>query len=432
MATPGAFAIHHPQGLPYNPPDPMDHGSAHGIAHLFAGLALLIVAARIGGDLAARFRLPTVIGELTAGLILGNLGLPTLTALRTDTVLNACAELGVLILLFEVGLESNPAELGRVGLAATAVAVIGVILPMVLGVLVSAFLSGSDSLPEHLFVGATLTATSVGITVRVLRDVNRTQTREAKIILAAAVLDDVLGLLLLALVSASVRAANGAGELSYLSVILLVVKALGFLVAALLLGRWLIPKIFQLASRLAGKGTLITTALAICFVYSFAADRFGLAPAIGAFIAGLAILPGDYAPLTERGEGMLEEPLAPLAAVFVPLFFVLAGIRVDLGVFRDVHVIGMAAVLTLVAIVGKLAAGLGAGRGVHRLAVGLGMVPRGEVGLIFATVGTQLTLHGQPVISPGMFSAIVVMVVVTSLLPPLLLARALRNVETPK
>jgi Kef-type K+ transport system membrane component KefB len=406
----------------------MEHAAHNGIAQVFGGLALLIVAARVGGHVASRLRLPTVIGELAAGLLLGNMGLAALRALRMDPVLAACAEIGVLVLLFEVGLESNLAEIGRVGVPATLVAVVGVLLPLALGTGVSALFDASESLQGHLFVGATLAATSVGITARVLRDLGRTQSREARIILAAAVLDDVLGLVLLALVAAGVRAVEGAAAISPATIALLLVKSLGFVVGAVVLGRVLVPRIFAAAARLAGKGTLVTTALALCFAYGFAADRFGLAPAIGAFFAGLAIRPADYAALTQRGEGMLEEPLAPLAAVFVPLFFVLAGARVDLAVFGNLRVVGIAAVLTLVAIAGKLAAGAFAGRrGVNRWAVGVGMVPRGEVGLIFASVGAELTLHGRPMISPGMFGAIVVMVVVTSLLPPPLLARLMRE-----
>ncbi len=404
------------------------------VAHagsLLGLLTLVLVAARVGGRLAERMRQPAVLGELAAGISLGLLataGVHGLDVLRTDETLHFVAEIGVMLLMFEVGLESHLGELRRVGARAAAVAVVGVVVPAALGALVAWRFDPSATVHSHLFVGATLSATSVGITARVLRDLGKSQSLEARIILAAAVLDDVLGLLLLATIAALVRAHGVHASVSVSSLVWIVAKAVGFLVIALAAGPAVARATFSAFGRLGGSGALIGAAAVLCFGWGYAADRLGLAPAIGAFVAGLAITPETYASLRASGEGTLEERLASLVVLFVPVFFVLAGVRVDLLELREPRVVGIATLLTLAAIVGKLVAGIPArGSGASAWAVGVGMIPRGEVGLIFASVGASLTLRGHPVISRSMFTAVVIMVAVTSLVPPPLLSRALRT-----
>lgn len=395
---------------------------------LLAGLALVLVAARIGGALAGRLRLPTVLGELAAGIALGNLGhvgLAPVAALRDLPALETLAQIGVLFLLFQVGLESDLAGLAAVGRSAALVATLGVAAPLALGWLVAAAFLPQAPAAAHAFVGATLVATSVGVTARVLADLGRTDSVEGRVILGAAVLDDVLGLLVLAVVSGVVAAAAAGRAWDATAVLLVAAKALAFLAAAILAGRALARVTFGAAARLGGEGLLLSFALAFCFLLAWLAGLAGLAPIVGAFAAGLVLDESHYRVLAAR-EGRarrVEELLAPLAAFLVPVFFVLMGMRVDLAAFAAPGVAAFAALLTLAAVLGKQACALGVlERGADRVAVGLGMIPRGEVGLIFAGVGAAMTLAGRPVIGAPVYAAIVAMVAVTTLVTPPLLA----------
>ena len=220
--------------------------AVHGdpVAPVALGLAVILVAAKLGGELATRLRQPAVLGELLAGLVLGNLvlvGIGVFEPLKTDHYIDLLARLGVLLLLFEVGLESTVGQMLKVGWSSLLVAVLGVITPFALGWLASSWLLPAHSAYVHAFIGATLTATSVGITARVLQDLGRAQTTEARIILGAAVIDDVLGLLILAVVAGIIAAADSGGSLSYASIGWTLVKAALFLVGALVLGVWLSP-----------------------------------------------------------------------------------------------------------------------------------------------------------------------------------------------
>jgi Kef-type K+ transport system membrane component KefB len=270
----------------------------------------------------------------------------------------------------------------------------------------------------HAFLGAALSATSVGITARVLRDLGKSQTTEARIILGAAVIDDVMGLVILAVVTGIIGAAASGSSMSYLDAALILGKATAFLVGALALGVWLSPRLFHTASRLRARGVLLALGLAFCFSLCWLADAIGLAPIVGAFAAGLILEDVHYKDFVSRGELGLETLIAPITSFLAPLFFVLMGIRTDLSSFARPGVLGLAAALTLAAIVGKQLCSLGVPRGVDRLSVGLGMVPRGEVGLVFANIGTTLVVAGEPVISKTIFSAVVVMVIVTTLITP--------------
>ncbi len=400
---------------------------------ILEALVLILVAAKLGGALFERFGQPAVLGELLAGIVLGNLGhlgLGALDAALHQPSLEVLAQIGVLFLLFSVGLESDVARMVAVGPSALLVAVLGVIAPMALGFFSSrAFFPEHESL-THWFVGATLCATSVGITARVLGDLGRATSSAGRIILGAAVIDDVLGLIVLAVVTGVIQAADTGTAFAPAQVAVIVAKAIGFLLAAVIAGRWVSRFTFKLASRLRGQGLLLSFALVFCFGVSALAGLAGLAPIVGAFAAGLVLDELHYVDLLDRDPHRrdVHHLLEPLSGFLVPIFFVLMGLRVDLAVFGRFDVLGFAAVLTLAAIVGKQACSLGVlEKGADRLAVGLGMIPRGEVGLIFASIGETLHLHGERVVDDAVFSAVVVMVVLTTMLTPPLLVWRLRG-----
>lgn len=400
---------------------------------VLAGLVIVIVAAKLGGELFERLRQPAVLGELVVGVVLGNLGLAGLHGLdflKSDPGLALLAELGVILLLFQVGLETDLDEMLAVGWSSLLVAVLGVIAPFLLGWGVAVWFVPEESTLAHAFLGATLCATSVGITARVLQDLGKSQTREARIVLGAAVIDDVLGLLVLAVISGLIVAADTGVALSAAGILWILGKAAAFLLGAVLAGRWLSPRMFQWGARLRGHGVLFATALVFCFGLAFLSGELGLAPIVGAFAAGILLDPLHYRHFVERGEDELDDLVKPLSWLLVPIFFVLMGIRVDLQTFRDPAVLGFASVLTLAAIAGKMACALGVlERGVDRISVAVGMIPRGEVGLIFAAIGATLKVGGVPVIAPRIFSAIVIMVIVTTLLTPPLLKITLGRLD---
>lgn len=392
------------------------------IATVVLYLAVILLAAKAGGDLASRVGQPAVLGELIVGIVLGNLvlaGFAGFEPLKADPTIDMLSRLGVLILLFEVGLESTVGGMLKVGWSSLLVAVIGVVAPFALGWGIGAWLLPEASVYVHAFLGAALTATSVGITARVFKDLNTAQTPEARIILGAAVIDDVLGLVILAIVAGTITAADQGAPLSLGVIGGTLFKAIGFLVGALVLGVWLSPKLFHLASRLKTSGVLLAVGLAFCFLLSWLAGAVGLAPIVGAFAAGLILENVHYHDFAERGEHSLEELIRPISSFLVPVFFVVMGMRTDLRAFAQPGVAGLAIGLTLAAIVGKQFAGLGVVMpGVDRVLVGLGMIPRGEVGLIFANIGLALSVSGERIVTDATFAAVVVMVVVTTLVTP--------------
>jgi Kef-type K+ transport system membrane component KefB len=401
--------------------------AAHGdpVAFVLISLAVILLAAKLGGDLASRLGQPPVLGELVFGVLLGNLalaGFPVLEPLKNDPALDMLARLGVVLLLFEIGLGSTVAQMIAVGLSSFMVATLGVAAPFALGWGVGAWLLPHASVYAHVFLGATLTATSVGITARVLQDLGRSASREARVILGAAVIDDVMGLVILAVVTGVIAAADAGVAPSYAGVTWIVVKAVLFLAGSVTVGVIVSPMLFSLASLLRQREVLLAVGLAFCFTLSWLADAIGLAPIVGAFAAGLILEDVHYRKFLDRGEPSLEVQVHPLSSSLVPVFFVLMGMRTDLGSFLEPGVLGLAAALTAVAIIGKQACSLGViGAGIDRISVGLGMIPRGEVGLIFANIGLALTVRGEPVIDRSTFSAVVVMVMVTTLVTPLAL-----------
>lgn len=397
---------------------PMDE-----VARVLLALVIVLIAAKLGGELFMRMGQPAVLGELVVGMALGNLYLLRVHGfefIRFNETIEILAEIGVILLLFEVGLESDLHQMMKVGASSLVVATVGVVAPFFLGWGTATYFLPHESVYVHLFIGATLCATSVGITARVLRDLGRLQTPEARVILGAAVIDDVQGLVILAVVEGMIHAANGSGAgLSSLAILWIVFKATAFVVGALVIGRWISPRIFQAASRFKGADLLLVIALGLCFGFAYLAWLIGLAAIVGAFAAGLMLEEVHWRNFRDRGEHSVREVVRPLAAFLIPVFFVTMGARVDLLSFANTSVLAFAGVLTLAAILGKQVCGLGVlQKGLDRLSVGIGMVPRGEVGLIFAAIGSRLLMGGEPVVSPATFSAVVIMVVITTIVTP--------------
>jgi Na+:H+ antiporter len=405
------------------------------------GVAIMLLLAKLFGEIFERAQAPAVLGELFAGIVLGNLvifGVSQAEPLKTNATIAALAELGVIILLFEVGLESDLKEMVEVGWSSLLVAVLGVIAPFFLGWAVSAYFIPDEPRLVHIFIGATLCATSVGMTARVFKDLGKLATREARIILGAAVIDDVLGLLILAVVAGAINAAGTGGTMSFLDVGLIAVKSLAFLLGAIAIGHLFMPRMLRGAGHLETRGVLLTVAISCCLFMAWAAAKVGLAPIVGAFAAGLILDEVHYKPAGGRTERDLGDLLQPVSTVLVPIFFVLMGLKVDLRLFARVDILGLALALTVAAIAGKQICALGVvERGINRLAVGLGMIPRGEVGLIFAGFGSTLMLPAasgvsEPVISSAIFGAVVIMVIITTLITPIALKWSLGRKRTRK
>jgi Kef-type K+ transport system membrane component KefB len=391
------------------------------IPTLLLSLTIIILAGRAGGHVAARLGQPPVLGELLAGVAIGNLtllGFSGLEYLKANEAVAMLAELGVILLLFQVGLEATVPQMLKVGLSSLLVGTLGVIGPFALGWAVGAWLLPAAGVYAHVFLGATLTATSVGITARVLKDLGRSQSDEARIILGAAVIDDVQGLIILAVVTGIITAANIGGAMSYAGIGIVVFKVAAFLFGALAAGVYLSPRLFALALRLQSS-VLLALGLVWCFLLAWLASVIGLAPIVGAFAAGLLLEDQHDRDVAEGNGPTLHGLIDPLVSFLVPVFFVLMGIRTDLSVFAEPGVAGLAAALTVAAIVGKLLCSFGViGEGLDRVSVGIGMIPRGEVGLIFANIGLTLIIAGRPVVTQSVFSAVVVMVILTTVIAP--------------
>ncbi len=351
-------------------------------------------------------------------------------ALRTDPSLATLAELGVILLMFEVGVESTVPKLLAVGRSALMVAIIGVIAPFLLGFAMVRIFFPYLSLWVDVFLGATLCATSVGISARVLKDLGKVQTQEGRTILAAAVVDDVLGLIVLAVVAAIISSPQASTDIG-IKIVVISAKAFGFLVVGIILGVTFSKKLYRWAARLELSGMLLTLSLTLCFAFAYLSRRFGLAPLVGAFAAGLILEPEHSLIFKSQERGRLEHLLLPLSTLFVPIFFLHMGMQVDLRALFSAMAIVVGLVLAAAAVVGKMACAGGVFSGNERLdrwTVALGMVPRGEVGLIFAGLGNQLRVNGQPLLDPALYAAIIVMVfITTAMTPPLLSHRLSRS-----
>ncbi|MBT3445739.1 cation:proton antiporter [bacterium] len=402
----------------------LDDPNHYSIGSFFIALASIFIVGKVLSSIFVRFKQPEVLGELTAGVILGTLGLIPLLGQPGHEVLFLLSEVGVAILLFEIGLETDLNELLSVGLPSLTVAILGVVVPFFLG-FYSVYLLGdlgfisseSSLFLTALTIGATLTATSVGITARVLSELNKLKAIESKVILGAAVIDDVIGLIILAIVGGLISSSNLGQDVSieFSSVAIITGKAFGFLFLAIVIGRLFTTKLFIFIHSLKARGSLLLGALSYTFIFAFLAQFAGLAPIIGAFAAGLLLAKTNQ-------KTLIEDRLKPVADVFIPIFFIMVGAAVDISVFNpfikeNIAVIILALVLFVIAIIGKLVSGLGAfSLKANKLVIGIGMIPRGEVGLIFASMGLA-----TGVLNSSDYSALTVMVMLTTFIAPPLL-----------
>jgi Kef-type K+ transport system membrane component KefB len=435
------------------------------IAPVILGVTSILFFAILGRFAARHVGQPAVVGELLMGIFIGHAGylygshLITLlrevpqifdvmsgittavmfdgdTAQRLNHVLNGpdggvllqvahtvdvFSRYGVIFLLFLVGLESSVEKMLRVGAESARVAVIGVAAPFALGLVAIYLLMPEASPNTMLFIAATLGATSVGITARVLRELRQENSREGQVILGAAVMDDILGLVILAVVSGII--VSGGVEVS------VVLRTI--LLSALFLGGaiWVGPHMLRITIRILSNLDLVEAKMFISFgfvmILAWIASLVGLATIIGAFTAGLILHDEYFEDVFDSGKYVsIKDLIQPLEVILVPIFFVLMGIQVKLEKLYDPEVLFLAAGLIVAAIVGKVVCGFGAGKGSRKLAIGFGMLPRGEVGLIFASIGKSLG-----VISDTLFSSVIVMVIVTTLMAPGLLTWALRRGE---
>ena len=420
------------------------------LAGVLLSLMVVYLASKLGGELSKLMGLPPVLGELISGVLVGVSALhllvfpeagveasssvlmgtlQTLMGTPAETlnqvfqtqgeIISVLAELGVIILLFEIGLESDLKELQKVGYQAAIVAVVGVVAPFALGTFGLMAFFNVDALPA-IFAGAALTATSIGITSKVLSELGQLRSREGQIIVGAAVMDDVLGIIVLAVVASLAKT----GDVSIINVVTLIASASGFLLGAILIGRGFNSVFGTIADRLQTRGNLVIPALTFALALAFVAQVVHLEAILGAFAAGLVLDETD-----QRKE--LDRQIIPIADVLVPIFFVTVGARVDLSVLNPLYPenrpgLVIAAFLIVVAIIGKTITGWAVfgKEPVNRLAVGVGMIPRGEVGLVFAGIGAASGTLDRP-----LQAAIIAMVILTTLVAPLLLRWAFRDEE---
>jgi len=445
------------------------------IAPVILGVTSILLFAVVGRFVARRLGQPTVLGELIMGILIGNiawyLGIDLITVLREGSrvfevvnetltgmpidevataifgadkgreiaaivtgphggqmmqVANAVdifSRYGVIFLLFMVGLETHLDEMRQVGRDSIRVAVIGVLAPFALGFTAVRLLLPNMPIDSDLFVAATLGATSIGITANVLKETGRNKSREGHIILGAAVCDDILGLIILTIVSGIAVH----GSIDFYQVILVVVVSSLFLTGAAMLG----PTIVRFAAKVMGRLDIVEakmfTSYLFVMVLAWVANLAGLATIVGAFAAGIVLSDSYFKryELSSERRVSIRELIMPLEVILVPIFFILMGIQVKLESFTSWTVVTVAGGLLIAAVIGKLASGIGAGKPADKLIIGIGMMPRGEVGLVFAAIGRTLG-----VISDAIFSAIVLMIVVTTLIaPPLLKAVIARRAE---
>ncbi|MBE9029220.1 cation:proton antiporter [filamentous cyanobacterium LEGE 11480] len=414
-------------------------------------LVIIYAMSKLGGELSKRLNLPPVLGELVGGVVvgvsalhllvfpeagataadsllmtvlqwLGNLDAAAVTHIfqSQSEVVSVLAELGVIVLLFEIGLESDLRELTKVGSQAAVVAIVGVTLPFALGAVGLIALFHVPTIPA-IFAGAALTATSIGITSKVLSELGHLKSTEGQIIVGAAVIDDVLGIIVLAVVASLAKT----GEVDLLNVVYLIASASGFLLGAILLGKFFNQSFEVITEKLQTRGALLIPAFAFALAMAFLANIIHLEAILGAFAAGLVLDETD-----KRKE--LDQQIMPIADILVPIFFVTVGAKADLGVLNPAIAenregLIIASFLIVVAIIGKIVTGWAVfGKpGVNRLAIGIGMIPRGEVGLVFAGIGSA-----SGVLSKPLEAAIIVMVILTTFLAPPMLQWALKDQAT--
>jgi Kef-type K+ transport system membrane component KefB len=418
-----------------------DGSSMHHFGIVFAMFALVLTVGKIG-NFVERWGQPAVIGELLAGIALSALGYygwSFIGDIRANEIISYIAQFGALLLLFSIGLESNMKEMSKVGVRALLVAIVGVVVPFVLGSFVlGPIFFGDESSNARLFLGASLVATSVGITASVFRSLKLTKSRAAQTVLGAAVIDDVLGLIVLAIVSALVSG----GELTASLILELAIKSFGFLGGALLLGSIIAKPLSRMFSLIhTGIGMKVSLAIVFALVFGYLAELFGLEPIIGAFAAGLLLdavhfesfsdpeilddikhLQADEtvaAVIKKHRHAHVEDLINSIGLIFIPVFFVFTGMQIDFGSLLQPKLYLIAFVISLFAVAGKFVAGFAAqGTRAEKMLVGVSMVPRGEVGLIFAATGASLG-----VLSSELFSTIVLVVIMTTFVAPAMIKR---------
>ncbi|WP_373479104.1 cation:proton antiporter [Geminocystis sp.] len=412
------------------------------LAGVLLSLVMIYFASKLGGELCSRIGLPAVLGELVGGVIIGvsafkflvfpegglgaedsliiqllqntaNLTPSTEEAVfhSMSEVISVLSELGVIILLFEIGLESDLKELIRVGPSAAIVAVVGVAVPFILGTLGLLYIFHLPLVPS-VFAGAALTATSIGITAKVLAELGKLSSEEGQIIIGAAVLDDILGIIVLAVVASLAKT----GEVQVSQIVYLIITAATFLIGTILLGRLISPWIVSMVDGMRTRGSILITGIIFAFILAYIANVIQLEAILGAFAAGLVL-----AETEKRKE--LEKQIIPVADIFVPIFFVCVGAKTDLSVLNPAiptnrEGLIIASFLILVAIIGKVVTGytVWGQPTLNKLAIGVGMIPRGEVGLVFAGVGSA-----SGALDPATDAAIIVMVIATTFIAPPLL-----------
>ncbi|MGB3188020.1 MAG: cation:proton antiporter [Limnoraphis sp.] len=422
------------------------------LTSVLLSLVIVYIASKLGGELSKRLDLPPVLGELIGGVIVGTSALhllvfPESGATATDSLLmtflqsisdlspelvtsifasqsevvSVLAELGVIILLFEIGLESELRELQSVGYQAAVVAVVGVVAPFAAGTLGLMYFFGVSAIPA-IFAGAALTATSIGITSKVLSEIGQLKSKEGQIIVGAAVIDDVLGIIVLAVVASLAKT----GEIDILNVVYLIISATAFLLGSILLGKFFNKSFVSIAGLLQTRGQLVIPAFTFAFLMAFLANAIHLEAILGAFAAGLVLDETD-----KRKE--LDKQVVPIADILVPIFFVSVGAKADLGVLNPAvpanrEGLIIATFLIVVAIIGKIITGwavIGQPQ-INRLAIGVGMIPRGEVGLVFAGIGSASGVLDKP-----LEAAIIIMVILTTFIAPPFLRLAFKQSAQP-
>ncbi|BAZ36978.1 Na+/H+ antiporter [Calothrix sp. NIES-4101] len=416
-------------------------------------LIVVYIASKLGGEISRKMDLPPVLGELVAGVIVGasalhlvvfpeggaeasnsvivgilqfinNLTPDAATSIfeAQSEVVSVLAEIGVIILLFEIGLESDLKELTKVGYQATVVACVGVAVPFIAGTVGLIYFFHFPAIPA-IFAGAALTATSIGITSKVLSEIGQLKSREGQIIVGAAVIDDILGIIVLAVVASLAKT----GEVDIANVIYLIVSATTFLIGSILLGKFFNKSFVGIANKLQTRGNIIIPALIFAFFMAFIGNAIHLEAILGAFAAGLVLDETD-----KRKE--LDEQVKPIADILVPIFFVTVGAKVDLSVLNpgipsNREGLFIAIFLIAIAIIGKFVTGWAVfGQPeINRVAIGVGMIPRGEVGLVFAGIGSASGVLDKP-----LQAAIIMMVILTTFIAPPLLRLAFKETVEPQ
>jgi len=401
-------------------------------------MTVIFALARIGSTVFGKLGLPGLIGEIIVGVILANVAggafLHDVLALDVENrnteynIIYILAELGVIFLLFSVGLETKVKDLLGSGKSAFFCAFLGVVLPFVAGLSLILAVGGYD-MNSAMFMGAAMVATSVGITARIIKDMKLMDVKESRIIIAAAVIDDVLGMVVLAIVKGM---ASGEGDLEILDIVIIVVKAVAFVLAAIAFAKWCVPRIYNYLDgrnrRIIASGKVpysfnkLIFAIIVCLGMAYLAEYIGLAAIIGAFLAGMMF--ADYA-----WEWDLEHKIESITTFLITFFFVNVGLQVDISAMSSTSVILLTAGILVLALLTKyIGCGLGAKIGDKSIdkssfnIIGVGMMPRGEVGIIIASIGLHTIVNGESVMDPELYGVVVMMSVITTIVAPPLLS----------